>query len=165
MRDRPAVYISTLRNEAVVRDEIDQAGQRSGDVSIEHAGVTTPIENVSRSVEQIDGSVNVIIDPITPLETAGQEERYVNFLNSLKTHLINTDSVAMLHCPSIQEPQLRQYTHSFADLVWQLSMDTAGSYLENRLIFSKNRGGQSMEDIITVQLGQEVTVDLSRDIA
>jgi archaellum biogenesis ATPase FlaH len=166
MRERPAVYVSTLRNEAVVRDEIDRAGQRSGDVSIEHAGVTTPIENVSRSVEQIDGAVNVIVDPITPLERSGQEERYVNFLNSLKTHLINTDSVAMLHCPKADSaPQLREYTRSFADLSWELAIDTDGAYLENRLIISKNRGGQSVEDIITVQLGQDVTVDLSRDIA
>jgi KaiC/GvpD/RAD55 family RecA-like ATPase len=166
MRERPTVYVSTVRNETVVRDELDRAGQRSGQVTIEYAGVTDPIEEARSVLAQVDGAINLVIDPVSPLERTDDPSHYVEFLNELKVHLTQTGSVAMLHCPTDGDrPANREYTFSIADLVWELEVEKEGAYLENKLVIPKNRENDQVDDIITVQLGRDVTVDLSRDIA
>jgi KaiC/GvpD/RAD55 family RecA-like ATPase len=166
MRERPTVYVSTVRNETVVRDELDQTGQRSGQVTIEYAGVTAPIDHATDVLDQIDGAINLIVDPVSPLERTSDPEDYVDFLNEMKVQLTKTGSVAMLHCPAEgEQPTHREYTFSVADLVWELDGVEEGAYLENKLVIPKNRENEQIDDIITVQLGRDVTVDLSRDIA
>jgi hypothetical protein len=165
IRERESVYVSTLRTEPIVRDELDRGSHQLSEVAIEYAGGSTPIETATRSVEQVDGQVNVIVDPLNPLERGEYRERYVSFLNDLKEQLVNTGSIGLMHCHEENQPALRELTLAMADAVWKLELDTAGSTLENRLMFPKMRGEESPQDVISVTLGSEVTVDLSRDIA
>jgi len=165
LSERESVYLTTLRSEAVVRDELERGGHELSDISIQSLGGSTPIDEAVRTIKQVDGQVNVIVDPLTPLERDAARNRHVSFLNALKTHLVNTGSIALLHCTDEHRPTLRETTLSVSDVVWRLELDTGGTSLENRLIIPKVRGESLPTDIVGVTLGADVAVDLSRDIA
>ncbi|WP_323192767.1 transcriptional regulator [Halostella sp. PRR32] len=164
MEERPTAYITTLRTEAAVRDDLDRS-LRNNDYTVQYAGIDTPIDNANRVVQQVDGQANVIVDTLNPLEATGERNRYVNFLNQFKTHLVNTGGVGVLHCTGLDAPALRETTLTIADAVWRLEMTVKGNSVENFLRVSKLRGGDPADETIKLDLGEEVAVDTSRDIA
>lgn len=164
MEERPTAYITTLRTEAAVRDDLERS-LRTNDYTVQYAGIDTPIDNAGRVVQQVDGQANVVIDTLNPLEATGERNRYVNFLNQFKNHLVNVGGVGLLHCTSMDAPELREVTLTIADVVWHLDTSVKGNSVENFLRVSKFRGGRPAEETIKLDLGQEVAVDTSRDIA
>ncbi|WP_121823348.1 RAD55 family ATPase [Halostella salina] len=164
MEERPTAYITTLRTEPAVRDDLERV-LRTDDYSIQYAGIDTPIDNAGRVVQQVDGQANVVVDTLNPLEETGERNRYVNFLNQFKTHLTNTGAVGLLHCTAMDPPPLRETTLTIADVVWELQTDVKGNSIENFLQVSKFRGGRPADETIKLDLGEEVAVDTSRDIA
>lgn len=165
LRERQTLFLSTLRDEPVIRDELDRGGYQMSDISIAHVGVTTPVKQATREIEKIDGQINVVVDSINPMEQISQREPYVDFLNKLKTVLVNTGSIAMLHCTNDDPPPYREDTFTMVDVVWRLDLRADGAALQNRLMVPKIRGEDRPEEVISLNLGREVTVDLSRDIA
>jgi KaiC/GvpD/RAD55 family RecA-like ATPase len=163
--ERETLYLSTLRTEPVIRDELDGGGFQLSDISITHVGVTTPLKEALDEIEKIDGQVNVVIDSMNALEDTDSHANYISFLNSLKTHMVNTGSIAMLHCLTDRDPPYREDTFSMVDAIWRLDLRDDGTALQNRLMVPKIRGEDRPDDIISLDLGREVQVDLSRDIA
>lgn len=164
MEERPTAYITTLRTEATVRDDLDRS-LRTHDYTVQYAGIDTPIDNTGRVVQQVDGQANVVVDTLNPLEETGERNRYVNFLNQFKTHLVNTGSVGLLHCTDLDRPPLRETTLTIADVVWKLDVSVKGNSVESFLQVTKFRGGDPADETIKLDLGEEVAVDTSRDIA
>jgi KaiC/GvpD/RAD55 family RecA-like ATPase len=164
MEERPTAYITTLRTEAAVRDDLDRS-LRTHDYTVQYAGIDTPIDNAGRVVQQVDGQANVVVDTLNPLEETGERNRYVNFLNQFKTHLVNTGSVGILHCTDLDRPPLRETTLTIADVVWKLDVSVKGNSVESFLQVTKFRGGDPADETIKLDLGEEVAVDTSRDIA
>lgn len=165
MQKRPTAYVTTLRTEPTVRNDLERA-LRTQDYSIQYAGIDTPIDNANRVVQQVDGKANVVVDTMNPLEETGETNRYVQFLNNLKNHLSNTGSVALLHCTTLDTPpDLREYTLTMADVVWELEVRVKGNAVENFLQVRKLRGGTVVDETIKLKLGTSVEVDTSRDIA
>lgn len=163
--ERHTLYVSTLRTEPVIQDELDGGGFQLSDISIKHVGVTTPIKNALDEIEKIDGQVNVVVDSMNALEATDSHENFISFMNSLKTHMVNTGSIAMLHCLTDHPPRYREDTFSMADAVWRLDLSDDGTALQNRLMVPKIRNEDRPDDVISLDLGREVQVDLSRDIA
>lgn len=163
--ERETLYLSTLRTEPVIRDELDGSGFQMSDISITHVGVTTPIKAALDEIEKIDGQINVVIDSMNALESTDSHENFISFMNSLKTHMVNTGSIAMLHCMTDRAPAHREETFSMVDAVWKLDLRDDGTALQNRLMIPKIRGEDRPDDVISLDLGREVQVDLSRDIA
>jgi archaellum biogenesis ATPase FlaH len=106
-----------------------------------------------------------ITNTLNPLEETGERNRYVNFLNQFKTHLVNTGSVGILHCTDLDRPPLRETTLTIADVVWKLDVSVKGNSVESFLQVTKFRGGDPADETIKLDLGEEVAVDTSRDIA
>ena len=87
-------------------------------------------------------------------------------MTELQTHMVNTGSIAFMHCMKEQTPpQNRSSTKHMADVVFDLETQVRGSELENRLTVPKFRGGTALKESIKLELADEVAIDTSRDIA
>lgn len=164
MRERPTLYATTFRTEAAVRDEFSHLMDVNSDIHVEHVGIQKPIRGLHRALEEIDDCRNVIVDAANPLEK-GREEQYVDFLNGLKSYLLESGGLAMLHCTeSESRPPLRDVTLTIADVVWQLDVVVQNNSVENQLTVPKFRTRETVDDVIKLDLGRNATVDTSRGL-
>jgi len=165
MRVRPTVYVSTLRDKAIVQDDLREAVPDQ-EYTVHRAAIDTPIENTWNLLELVDQQVNVIIDPATPLERIDDQDRYVKFLNWLKNHMVNTGSLGIMLCTDASDTPLgREMTLGVSDIVWEIETRIEGGSIENHLYFKKFRGQDIPDETIKLRLGERVRVDTSRDIA
>jgi hypothetical protein len=74
--------------------------------------------------------------------------------------------VGVLHAASSGErAPLRDVTESFADIVLQVEVERNGSQIEHLLSVPKFRANDLPGETIKLELGRDVQVDTSRDIA
>lgn len=162
---RGTLYVTTERTDEVVRRAIDSSPSAVGSPTVRHVSGESPLEETARLVEALPDGANLIIDTLDVLE-ATDEAEYVSFLNDLKVRMLETGSIAVLHClkgPS--EPANRVRTHHAADAVFDLRTQVAGTDLENTLAIPKFRDGGQPTETIKLELTEEVAIDTSRDIA
>lgn len=159
---RSTLYISTLRTEPDIRGWLDENTHQN---RIEYTAMDTPIEVVKDNISMVSKQVNIIIDPVNPLEDENYTQ-YVSMLQSVKTHLENTGSIGVLHILKTESaPENRSHTLAMADMVWDITQERNGSQLETRLMVKKCRSGVLPEDIAKIDLQDRVRIDTSRDIA
>jgi archaellum biogenesis ATPase FlaH len=165
MHERPTVYLPTLRGEDDVRADLD-ALTGLEEYQVDGVSLATPVDDASSVVELVDGRANVVVDPLDPMESAADPDRYVRFLNGFKRHLTNVGGVGVLLCTGTDtDSTVRSRTLSMADVVWELRTRVTGGSVESRLLVRKFRGAQMPDETIKIRLGERVTVDTSRDIA
>ena len=158
------LYLSTYRSERVVRRELE--GVHVDDVRVEHVGTARPVRNSHAVLEAVDEPRNVLVDTMNPLESTERERTYVQLLNALKEYLLDTDSVALLHLTEHEStPPHRETTLTVADVVLELEIVVEESVVENHLLVSKFRGRETVDEIIKLDLGRQLGVDTSRNIA
>jgi len=163
-RARDTLYVTTDRTEQAVRDTLEAAGI-SSDVRVSYVAGDMPLENARDVFRDLGEESNLIIDPVDVLENADRT-RYRNFLNSVRNHMYNTGSIAMLHClDGNRTPDQRDTTLHMADVVLDLQMRYDGSDLVTHLAVPKLRGGKALDETVKLQLSDEVRIDTSRDIA
>lgn len=161
---RDTVYLTTERSKAVVQDVLDRSGTGSGDVAVYEIDDDDPIGHASRAISGIPNDCTLIVDPIELLERQ-PTGRYRSFLNDLKLRVVETDSIAFLHCLEGRSvPDGRDRTEYMADIIFDLDTTVRGDSVENRLTVPKFRGGQALEDAIKLNLTADVTIDVSRTI-
>lgn len=164
MRDRSWLYISTYRTEQDVAHELDRSVE--GDIRIEHVGVERPVKKMHSVLERIDTPRHVIVDTLNPLEATERETQFVHLLNGLKDYLRETDCVAVFHCTERETvPPLRETTLTMADVVLELNLVVDDTTVENRLAVPKYRCTEVVDEVISLDLGQQVGVDTSRNIS
>ena len=162
---RGTLYLSTERSEALVRHAIDSSQTRSGSPTVRHVAGDDPLADANRLTSAVPEGANLIIDTMNVLEQA-ESTAYVDFLNQLKGHMIDTGSIAVLHClKGATEPPNRYRTEHLADAVFDLRTTVEGSEIENQLSIPKFRGGGAPTETIKLQLSEQVEIDTSRDIA
>lgn len=165
---RPTLYLSTLRTEPDVREWLDDTAGRNDNTPpkrVEYMAMDTPIETVKDNIGMESRQKNIIIDPINPLEKEDYT-KYVTMLQSIKTHLANTGSIAVLHVlKDGDESENRSRTLALADMVWDVTHERNGEDLDTRLKITKCRSGVLPDKISKVDLGERVRIDTSRDIA
>ncbi|WP_049923383.1 RAD55 family ATPase [Halopiger djelfimassiliensis] len=162
---RGTLYLSTERSDDVVRHAIEHSPSAVGSPTVRHVTSDDPLEEAARLIRALPDGANLIIDTMDVLERTDRDE-YVSFLNDLKSQLLETDGIAVLHClkgDSVSENRARTY-HA-ADAVFDLRTEVAGTELENHLTIPKFRGGSQPTDAIKLELIEEVAIDTSRDIA
>lgn len=171
MRQRPTLYISTLRREDAVRDELEHVLDGEAEYTIRSVGTKNPLRNVNRAIEETDAAGpagrerNIVIDTMNPLERAGKYDRYIDLLNAIKTYLLDAGGVAMCLCTEFEhQPKLRDVTLTISDLVLDLGVVTDKSTVENHLIVPKFRSRDVVEEVIKLKLGREALVDTSRNL-
>ncbi|WP_436343474.1 RAD55 family ATPase [Natronorubrum sp. FCH18a] len=162
---RGTLYLSTERSDDAIRHAIESSPSEVGSPTVRHVTSENPLEEATRLIGALPDGANLIIDTMDVLEDADTDE-YVSFLNELKSQMLDTSSIAVLHCLKGDDvPVGRTRTFHAADAVFDLRTETAGSELENHLTIPKFRGGAQPTDAIKLELTEEVAIDTSRDIA
>lgn len=192
MDERPTLYVSTLRPEGSVQRDFDKHGgiddaywiettgnklTMEGELIHELTGTRTytgnsavkddPLDDLYEFVEAIEGSINVIVDPVNPLERGDSRDAYNETLSFLSAKLAETDSLGVLLCyTSDSQPAFRDLTLIVADVVWELDLVTVSKgNVEYQLRVPKNRGGTTITEDLSLDIrGRGVTVDDSRTI-
>jgi hypothetical protein len=162
---RPTVVISTTRPEKEVREWADaDADPGDGGVTVVTAGPDALLENPERATESLPPESFLIVDPTDGLE-AGGRERYLAFLDHLKSELRACETVGILHAiDQMETPPLRSLTLHRADYVWQLELLVLSREIKNRLLVTKARRGRALTEPIPLRLTDRVQVDTSRRI-
>lgn len=190
MEERPTRYITTMRSLSAIERELELAFNGDASFTVEDVSDTISLDNdalkqltdsrtytaavgsreavlddVYEQVQQIEGRTNLVIDAANPLERSGKRNAYQGMLNELKEKALETDSLGVLHCITLDEvPSLRETTLTTADVVWELDIGTVGRNLEFQMQVPKNRTGEAILDEITLKIGREVRIDDSRNI-
>jgi len=162
---RGTLYLSLDRSEDAVAASIRNSTTQTGDPTVRHVGGDAPLDNAAKLVSALPDASNLIVDPIDVLERS-EGARYRKFLNELQNHIYNTGSLAIVHClDGLETPPLRDTTLHVSDVVFNLDTQVNGDRIENRLTVPKFRGGVAVSDVIKLELGEEIAIDTSRDIA
>ncbi|MDS0258214.1 transcriptional regulator [Haloarcula sp. S1CR25-12] len=163
---RGTLWLSLDRTAESVVASIEQTPANTGDPTVRHISGEAPLDNAGKLVSALPETSNLIVDPLDVLEAQEPHSRYRAFMNDLQNHIVNTGSLAILHCLDGHDvPMLRDTTEHFADVVFQLKTRTTGDEVENKLAIPKFRGGRAPNDIIKLDLVEQVSIDTSRDIA
>lgn len=181
------LYLTTLRGTTAVENTLDVS---SDDVFVKDAreeksmdneflkqvtgsrSYSSPLENEDRmldemydTVRRIDRGINVVLDPTNPLEETNNTEAYREILNELKTRLLATNGLGVLHCITLDDaPPLRDVTLTISDVVVKLELVQLKNQMEYRLTIPKNRGGTPLLEDTTVVIDSDIWIDESRQI-
>lgn len=162
---RGTLYLSTERTDDVVRHAIESSRSRVGNPTVRHVAEDDPLEEANRLTGALPDGANLIIDTMDVLERT-EADTYVTFLNDLKAQMLETGSIAVLHClKGPHAPPNRARTQHAADAIFDLRTDLTGTEIENHLAIPKFRGGGAPAETIKLQLSERVEIDTSRDIA
>ncbi|MFC4437446.1 MULTISPECIES: RAD55 family ATPase [Natrialbaceae] len=162
---RGTLYLTTERSTESIRHALEHSPSTVGSPTVRHVTGDAPLEEARRFVGALPDGANLIVDTADVLEQAEAND-YVAFLNDLKTRMLETDGIAVLHCLKGEtEPTNRMRTHHAADAVFDLRTEITGSELENHLSIPKFRSGRQPTEAIKLELTEEVAIDTSRDIA
>lgn len=190
MRERPTLYVSTLRRPAAIEDAFPPDVDRTVEAHVEYAGerpsmddefmrqITgtrihsmgpesggAAIENVYEAIGKVSDTANVVLDPTNTLERSGEADAYREMLNELKSRMLQTDGLGVLHVITQEDvPALRETTLLVADVVWELELVSMVNDLEFQLVVPKNRGSSPILEEITLKIDNDVWVDDSRNI-
>lgn len=185
---RPTLYLTTLREPNAVENDLDRLS--TDDVFVEYAGATRMMDNeflrqitgtrsytpsfandetlldtVYEILQDVDQQANVVLDPVNPLEESKNKDAHREVLNELKSTMLDTGGIGILHCITLEElPPYRDVTLALADVVWELDLVSLTNTMEYQLSIPKNRGGSPVLDDISVVLDNDVWVDESRNI-
>lgn len=162
---RPTYYITTILSTRAVENMFEQTGD-STNYEIVPANAENALEDLHEVFAKIDTQSNVVVDAANPLESASTEEEYLNFLKNLTATLEETGSIGFLHClEDGRPPQHRDLSLSVAEFVWSLDIETKPNSLDFYLKIPKARAMMPEERILNLELGEDIKVDTSRDIA
>lgn len=147
---RGTLYVSTERTEQAIRAALDAAPVAVGSPTVRH-----PTEDRLAETERLVGEVpdgsNVVVDTMAPLERT-DADTYREFLNALKAQMLETDSIAVLHCLSRPStPENRATTEHVADAVLTVEPTDQGA---DRVSVPKFRaGGATPESVDSALAG------------
>lgn len=166
MNNKDSVYITTNRSKEAVENGLEKSPFLSNLPHLIEVSRESPLDDLKQKVHSLPEDCYVIIDAIDILEQLGAT-RYQTFLNELQSHMIETDSVAVLHCYKYlnqSPPNNRHLTEGISDIVFNLEFIEDSGDIETKLIVSKFRGGKALDEAVKVKLTNTVQVDTSRDI-
>ncbi|SIR88876.1 RAD55 family ATPase [Natronorubrum thiooxidans] len=162
---RGTLYLTTERSDAAVDHAIDVSPSAVGSPTVRQVTSADPLEEATRLIRALPDGANLIIDTMDVLERTDTDE-YIKFCNDLKSQMLETGSIAVLHClKSESTPENRSRTIHMADAVFDLRTKITGAELESHLTIPKFRGGGQPTEAIKLELTEEVAIDTSRDIA
>lgn len=187
MEERPSVYVTTVRRAEAIREDVEGIDR---DVRVEYAGVSatmdseflkkvagnrtkslasvagdTRLDDVYEVLHDVDDQRNVIVDSTNALEHADKPGAYQEVLNELKSTVLDTDSLGILHCITEEtSPPLRETTLMIADVVWEVELVSLKNEREYQLTMPKNRRGDPMLEEISLVIESDVWIDDSRNI-
>lgn len=189
MKERPTLYISTLRQENAVRNDLDRVATADMEFKVAFVGGTVnmdgemvkkltgkrtlsngystqaePLDSVFEQIQTLGGRCNVVLDPTSPLERSAENEKYATVLNELKRQVMQVEGLGILHCVTQkQNPVLRETTLTIADVVWTVEHTSKGEE-KYQMKVEKNRGDAVSRDSFELFLDQYVRIDATRNV-
>ncbi|WP_396613473.1 RAD55 family ATPase (plasmid) [Haloferax sp. S1W] len=161
---RQTVYLSTERDPEAIEDVLSGHGDADS-VEVVRLANSDVVSGVESALESLPQETTVIVDPADALERLDHWP-YVDLLQRLKSRLVETDSIALLHClDGVTPPPERDTTLYHADVVFALSTEIDDDEVKNRLAVPKFRGYRALNETIRLDLGERVVVDTSRNIS
>ena len=184
---RPTLYLSALRESEAVEKSL---GDVESDVHVEDLretsrmdkdlvkeltgsrGYSSPITNgdetldsVYELIEKVDRRMNIILDPVNPLEETDGRDAYREVINKFKSKVLETNSLGILHCITLGEaPPFRDITLAISDVVIELELVSATNEMQYQLTIPKNRGGEPLLAETEVVFESSVMIDETRNI-
>lgn len=185
--ERPTLYLTTLRepesvekrlgadsDEVFVKDvrgsqTMDKefmkqiTGTRSYSMAIDETDDILDV--VYETIERVDREMNVILDPINPLEETDQPGVYREVINKFQSKMLETGGIGVLHCVTLEDaPPLRDMTLAISDVVFELDLVHQTNEMQYQLTIPKNRGGTPLLEETAVKFDSEVWIDDTRNI-
>ena len=159
---RETLYLTLDRPESAVADALQTTPAEAGEHTVAYAG---DAERAIDALRDLPERSTLVVDPHSAIEETDRT-RLREFLAELHSHLVDTGSLAVLHClDGHGVSPLRDTTEHMADVVFRLTTNTAGAQVENRLAVPKFRGGRALTETLKLKLTDSVEIDTSRDIA
>ncbi|EMA45094.1 RAD55 family ATPase [Halococcus saccharolyticus] len=165
MAPRETMYLTLDRTELAVADALRRTAIDTGDPTIQYVAEDSRVDHAIELFHDLPERSTLIVDPHTVLERK-ERSRFREFMTQLHLHVIDTESIAVLHCLDGRSvPALRDTTAHMADVILRLTATTAGTAVETRLAVPKFRGGRALTETLKLRLTDRVEIDTSRDIA
>jgi archaellum biogenesis ATPase FlaH len=162
---RETLYLTLDRTELGVADSFRRTAVETGTPTVQYVADDGRTDHAIELLGGLPERSTVVVDPHSAIEREGRSD-FFEFMTQLRLHVIDTDSLAVLHClDGRNTPPLRDSTEHLADVVFELTTDVAGATVENRLAVPKFRGGRALTETLKLRLTDSVAVDTSRDIA
>ncbi|WP_241768055.1 transcriptional regulator [Haloferax sp. ATB1] len=163
---RETIYLTTERSAESIRSVLNARGHAATDsidvVEVEASDVRAAVES---ALDSIPPESMLIVDPADALERLDHWS-YVSLLKRLKSRMVQTGGIALLHClDGLTPPAERDATLYHADVVFSLSTRIDDDEVENWLAVPKFRGYRALNDTIRLDLGERIVVDTSRNIS
>lgn len=163
--EHDTAYLSSERAPTTVTAGLRSHRGPYDDLVVTQLDHDAPVVDAIDHVDQIPENGLFVVDPVETLERASAGQ-YRAFLDSLRTALAQTDSVAVLHALKHDStPSQRHRTEYASDLLLDLETDTSDDAVESRLYVPKFRGGRALTEPLDLELTDGIAVDTSRDIA
>jgi len=158
-------YITTERSRDMIRDTYNRIQIDAGMPQIVEVDAESPLDSASTRIELIPEDSLAVVDTVNVIEQCGYD-RYRRFLNQLKTHMVNTNGIAILYALEGHSiPKNRDVTLNISDMVFDLQTYIEGGEVINELAIPKFLGGTPIDATLQLELSNEVAIDTSRDIA
>jgi len=123
---RGTLYITTERTEETVRHALDAVAIDAGSPTVRSVTGDDALEEATELVDELPERSNLILDGMAAFERADRES-YRSFVNTLKERMIESDSLALLHCLSRPTtPENRPSTEHLADAVFEFETTDDG---------------------------------------
>lgn len=163
---RGTIWITFARREAAIDASLEETPAPSGDCTVRRVSDDEPMADVTKLLTAVPDRSNILMEPMDVVESKADPDEYRAFLNDLQAHVLERDSIAVLLCPKMDdEPSLRTTTKYYADVVFELKTRVSGDSIENFLLVAKYRRGECPSTVLKLDLGAQVAIDMSRDIA
>jgi KaiC/GvpD/RAD55 family RecA-like ATPase len=163
---RTTNYFTTSRSAEAVETNLDILKRSPEDFEIvDLFSADDVFDTLMEGLEGVGREQNIIIDTVSDLV---DHDRFEDMLDVIYRVSHETDSVTYLYMIK-EDEETMTYAESrvpyLSDVVMKMSTGLEGEKIENRLAISKLRGQTPPEKTIKLIIGEEITVDTSRDIA
>src|SRR6056297_1323957 len=118
---RGTLWLSLDRTAESVVASIEQTPANTGDPTVRHISGEAPLDNAGKLVSALPETSNLIVDPLDVLEAQEPHSRFRAFMNDLQNHIVNTGSLAIVHCRGGRAPN----DIIKLNLVEEVSIDTS----------------------------------------
>lgn len=163
--EQDAVYLSSERAPTTVTAGLRRQRGPYDELTVAQLDHDAPVVDAIDHLDQVPEEGLFVVDPVETLERASPGQ-FRAFLEALRSRLVQTDSVGVLHALKHDStPSQRHRTEYASDLLLDLVTDTGDDAVESRLYVPKFRGGRALTEPLSLELTDGIAVDTSRDIA
>lgn len=163
---RKTNYFTTSRSEEAVNQNLDIMKRSPDNFEVVDLFEADDVfDTLMEGLENVGNEENIIIDTVSDLV---DHNRFDDMLDVVYRVSHETDSVTYLYMIK-EDGETMTYEESrvpyLSDVVMRMMTGIEGENVENRLAISKLRGQTPPPKTIKLNIGEEIVVDTSRDIA